>query len=88
MTEWVYHYSHLQLVLQSTFHTFDDDNDSLVNTTDADAAASAFGVTMPLGNMTFAVGIADSDSGESSSGASVSAAVGGGTLKIGSQTKL
>ena len=38
---------------------------------------------MPLGNMTFAAGIADSDSGESSSGASVSAAVGGGTLKIG-----
>ena len=64
-------------------YIFDDDNDSLVNTTDADAAASAFGVTMPLGNLTFAAGIADSDSGESSSGASVSAAIGGGTVQIG-----
>lgn len=64
-------------------YIFDDDNDSLVNTTDADAAASAFGVTMPLGNMTFAAGIADSDSGESASGASVSAAIGGGSLQIG-----
>ena len=64
-------------------YIFDDDNDSLVNTTDADAAASSFGVTMPVGNMTFAAGIADSDSGESASGASVSAAIGGGTVQIG-----
>jgi hypothetical protein len=71
-------------------YVIDDDNDSLVNTTDADAAASSFGVSVPLGNLTVAAGIADSDSGESSSGASISAALGGGTVKIGysSQTMI
>jgi hypothetical protein len=71
-------------------YVIDDDNDSLVNTTDADAAASSFGVSVPLGNMTVAAGIADSDSGESASGASISAALAGGTVKIGysSQTMI
>jgi hypothetical protein len=64
-------------------YVFDDDNDSLVNTTDANDAASSFGVTMPMGNFSFSAGVADHDNGESAAGASVSAAVGGGTLQIG-----
>jgi hypothetical protein len=64
-------------------YVFDDDNDSLVNTTDANDAASSFGVTLPMGNFSFSAGVADHDNGESAAGASVSAAVGGGTLQIG-----
>ena len=64
-------------------YVFDDDNDSKVNTTDANDAASSFGVTMPMGNFSFSAGVADHDNGESAAGASVSAAVGGGTLQIG-----
>ena len=36
-----------------------------------------------MGAYTVSVGVADSDTGESSSGASVSAALGGGTLTVG-----
>jgi len=64
-------------------YVFDDDNDSLVNTTDANDAASSFGVTLPMGNFSFSAGVADHDNGESAAGASVSAALGGGTLQIG-----
>ena len=41
------------------------------------------GITVPMGGYTVSVGLADSDTGESSSGASVSAALGGGTLTLG-----
>ena len=44
---------------------------------------TAAGVTVPMGAYTITAGIADSDTGESASGASVSAAIGGGTLVVG-----
>jgi hypothetical protein len=60
------------------------DNYGVVNSnaSGADAAMSA-SISMPMGAYTFTIGIADSDTGESSSGAEVSAAIGGGTLKLG-----
>ena len=61
----------------------DDDNASFVNTTDSAPSALSAGVTVPMGDFTIAAGIADHDDGESSSGASISAAIGAGTLKIG-----
>jgi len=64
-------------------YVFDDDNDSAVNTTDANDAASSFGVTLPMGDFSFSAGVADHDNGESAAGASVSANIGGGTLQIG-----
>jgi len=48
----------------------------------ADAITSAT-VTIPMGMYTITAGVADSDSGESASGASVSANLGGGTLTVG-----
>ena len=45
------------------------------------------GVSMPMGMYTISVGVADSDTGEAASGASVSAAMGGGTLVIGYSTQ-
>ena len=61
-----------------------DDVDTLgaINADGANALMSA-GISMPLGAYTVSLGVADSDTGESSSGASVSAAVGGGTLVVG-----
>jgi len=41
------------------------------------------GLTVPMGAYSVSVGVADSDTGESSSGASVSAPIGGGTLTVG-----
>ena len=61
----------------------DDDNASFVNTTDSAPSTLSAGVTVPMGDFTVAAGIADHDDGESSSGASISAAIGAGTLKIG-----
>ena len=61
----------------------DDDNASFVNTTDSAPSALSAGVSVPMGDFTIAAGIADHDDGESSSGASISAAIGAGTLKIG-----
>ena len=60
------------------------DNYGIVNssTSGANAAMSA-SISMPMGAYTFTIGLADSDSGESSSGAQVSAAIGGGTLALG-----
>jgi hypothetical protein len=43
----------------------------------------AAGLTVPMGAYSVSVGVADSDTGESSSGASVSGAIGGGTLTVG-----
>ena len=61
-----------------------DDVDTLggMNVTGSNALMAA-GLTMPMGAYTVAVGVADSDTGESASGASVSAALGGGTLTVG-----
>jgi len=62
----------------------DADNFGIINNSSngADAAMSA-SISMPMGAYTFTIGVADSDTGESSSGAEVSAAVGGGTLTLG-----
>jgi hypothetical protein len=61
-----------------------DDADDVggMNVSGANALMSA-GLTVPMGAYSVSVGVADSDTGESSSGASVSAAVGGGTLTVG-----
>ena len=61
-----------------------DDKDDVggMNVSGANALMSA-GITVPMGAYSVSVGVADSDTGESSSGASVSAAVGGGTLTVG-----
>jgi len=50
---------------------------------DSTNAASSFGVTVPMGDFSLSAGVASHDSGESAVGGSVSAKVGGGTLKIG-----
>ncbi|MDA0345473.1 MAG: porin [Proteobacteria bacterium] len=61
-----------------------DDADDMggINVAGANALMSA-GLTVPMGAYSVSVGVADSDTGESSSGASVSAALGGGTLTVG-----
>jgi len=61
-----------------------DDADDMggLNVSGANALMSA-GLTVPMGAYSVSIGIADSDTGESSSGASVSAAIGGGTLTVG-----
>jgi hypothetical protein len=61
-----------------------DDVDTLgaINAAGSNSLMSA-GLTVPMGAYTVSVGVADSDTGESSSGASVSAAIGGGTLTVG-----
>ena len=48
----------------------------------ADSAMSA-SITMPFGAYSATIGVADSDTGESSSGASVSGTIGGGTVTVG-----
>jgi len=53
-----------------------------INVAGSNALMSA-GLTVPMGAYSVSVGVADSDTGESSSGASVSAAIGGGTLTVG-----
>jgi hypothetical protein len=63
-----------------------DDNHGVINETGQDSAMSV-GVSMPMGMYTISVGVADSDTGEAASGASVSAAMGGGTLVIGYSTQ-
>jgi hypothetical protein len=48
-----------------------------------DDAITSASITVPMGAYTVTAGVADSDTGESASGASVAAAVGGGTLTVG-----
>lgn len=48
-----------------------------------DDALTSASITVPMGAYTITAGVADSDTGESASGASVAAAVGGGTLTVG-----
>jgi hypothetical protein len=66
------------------------DNFGIINdSTSGFEAAMSASIAVPMGDYTVTLGIADSDSGESSSGAEVSAALGGGTLTLGySQQKL
>ena len=52
------------------------------STSGEDALTSA-SITVPMGMYTVTAGVADSDTGESASGASVAAALGGGTLTVG-----
>ena len=61
-----------------------DDKDDVggINVAGSNALMSA-GLTVPMGAYSVSVGVANSDTGESSSGASVSAALGGGTLTVG-----
>jgi hypothetical protein len=62
----------------------DADNFGTLNdsTAGADSAMSA-SITMPFGAYSATIGVADSDTGESSSGASVTGSVGGGTVTVG-----
>jgi len=61
-----------------------DDKDDVggINVAGSNALMSA-GLTVPMGAYSVSVGVANSDTGETSSGASVSAALGGGTLTVG-----
>jgi len=61
-----------------------DDNYGIMNSNVAgDDAAMSASISLPMGAYSVTLGVADSDSGESSSGASVAAAIGGGTLTVG-----
>jgi hypothetical protein len=53
------------------------------SSTESSAAMTAFSASMPIGPATVGFGVADGDAGESSSGATVSMALGGGTLSVG-----
>ena len=64
-------------------YIMDDNANNSVNITDATDTMSAFSVSMPMGNFSISAGIADHDNGETASGASVSAAMGAGTLTVG-----
>ena len=62
----------------------DADNFGILNSSVAGAnAATSASITMPMGAYSFTIGVADSDSGESSSGVSASGSLGGGTATIG-----
>jgi hypothetical protein len=60
-----------------------DNHGVLNNTTSGDDSAMSASIAVPMGAYTVTLGVADSDSGESSSGAEISAAIGGGTAVIG-----
>lgn len=62
----------------------DDDNFGIVNSSAATAnSAMSASISMPMGAYTVTLGVADSDTGESSAGAEISGAIGGGTATIG-----
>ena len=70
----------------SIVYVANDDFDTLgtINSSDSgDDAVTSASISVPMGMYTVTAGIADSDTGESASGASVSAALGGGTLTVG-----
>jgi hypothetical protein len=58
------------------------DNQGNIDTTGAETM-SAFNLTMPMGDYTVTAGVANHDSGESASGATIAASMAGGTLKLG-----
>jgi hypothetical protein len=53
------------------------------SSTSSSASLNAFSVSLPVGPATIGLGMADGDANESSSGATVSMALGGGTLTLG-----
>ena len=62
----------------------DFDNFGALNSSAAgDNSAMSASITMPFGAYSATIGVADSDTGESSSGASVSGTIGGGTVTVG-----
>ena len=61
----------------------DDNSNNSSNITDATDTMSQFSISMPMGAYTLNAGMADHDNNETASGASVSAALGGGTLTVG-----
>ena len=64
------------------------DNHAIINSnTSGSDALTAASISVPMGMYTITAGVADSDTGESASGASVSAALGGGTLAVGYSTQ-
>ena len=70
----------------SIVYVANDDFDTLgtINSSDSgDDAVTSASISVPMGMYTISAGIADSDTGESASGASISAALGGGTLTVG-----
>ena len=70
----------------SIVYVANDDFDTLgtINSAGAgDDAVTSASITVPMGAYTVTAGVADSDTGESASGASVAAAVGSGTLTVG-----
>ena len=70
----------------SIVYVANDDFDTLgtINSSDSgDDAVTSASISVPMGMYTITAGIADSDTGESASGASISAALGGGTLTVG-----
>ena len=67
----------------SVGYIVDDNVNNSGNMTDATDTMSAFSISMPMGMMTVTAAVADHDSNETASGATVSAALGGGTLTVG-----
>jgi len=63
-------------------YIFDTDQNN-ASSTDSARGMSAFSASLPMGPMTISAGVADHDNGETSSGASASMALGGGTLTVG-----
>ncbi len=62
----------------------DADNFGILNSSVAGAnSVTSASITMPMGAYSFTIGVADSDTGESSSGVSASGSLGGGTATIG-----
>ena len=77
------------MTLNVGYITNDNGNNHAIinsNTSGADALTAA-SISVPMGMYTITAGVADSDTGESASGASVSAAIGGGTLAVGYSTQ-
>tara|TARA_B100000035_G_scaffold315160_1_gene334176 strand:- start:600 stop:1613 length:1014 start_codon:yes stop_codon:yes gene_type:complete len=67
----------------SVGYIVDDNANNSANMTDATDTMSAFSISMPMGNISVTAGVADHDNGETASGATVSVALGGGTLAVG-----
>ena len=63
-------------------YIFDTDKNRASSTYSA-KCMSAFSASVPMGPVTVSAGVADHDNGETSSGASASMALGGGTLTVG-----
>ena len=60
-----------------------DDLGTINSSTSGEDALTSASITVPMGMYTVTAGVADSDTGESASGASVAAALAGGTLTVG-----